>query len=269
VTRVLGAHCHCEKIIKGLQMNRTPLAAIVALVGLAATPAQAQTWTGFYLGVEGGYTSTVNELDITSGPLLPPNLFSLNFDGIGADGGVFGIHGGFDYQIAPQIVLGLTGDYVWDDSDTSISLAVPPLGVTATGGIDSDNRFNIGGRAGYLTSPDTLIYGSAGYTRLETSDLDFNVAAPGTAIGFSIGVPSFSGYYLGGGIETKLRPNISLSLDYKYQMYDAETLDLPELAPGLDLDDFATATLEPDSHTVTARVTYRLDGWTHYSEPLK
>ena len=61
-------------------------------------PAPVFTWTGFYLGINGGY-----------GWASTKNGFT-EFDD--ASGGVFGVQGGFNYQfVGSPIVIGIEADY--------------------------------------------------------------------------------------------------------------------------------------------------------------
>ena len=70
----------------------------------------------------------------------------------------------------------------------------------------------MGGRAGFLVNPETLVYGLAAYTQAD----------------FRPSVPLFwlypDGYTVGGGIETRLAGNWFLKGEYRYTHFSDETL---------------------------------------------
>jgi outer membrane immunogenic protein len=77
-----------------------------------------------------------------------------------------------------------------------------------------NHTWNVGGRLGFLVTPDVLLYGVGGYTR--------------ASIYNSIQVPygpklddfdSPKGYFVGGGGEMKLRKGLSLKVEYRYADY--------------------------------------------------
>jgi outer membrane immunogenic protein len=63
------------------------------------------SWTGFYIGVNGGGASTVTEWQYT-------NTLNANSDN-GAHGPVVGGTFGYNWQFAPHVVVGLEGDWDW------------------------------------------------------------------------------------------------------------------------------------------------------------
>jgi outer membrane immunogenic protein len=133
-------------------------------------------WTGFYAGVHGGYAWG-------SGA------------GVNPDGFVGGIQAGYNYQFAPNGVLGVETDI----SATSIE--------DKSGGVKfgMDYLGTIRGRAGY-TLDRVMFYvaGGAAYGRgaLEVAGLTNNQV--------------HWGWTLGGGIEAMVTPNVSARLEYLY-----------------------------------------------------
>ncbi len=126
------------------------------------------SWTQFYLSIGAGYAFTNQELTLAPGPALAgfPIGFDFGFDGFGGEGGALTIGGGYDYQFAPQFVAGLLIDYTMHGADTDIDLNIGNF-INANIGFGLDNELAVGGRLGYLVTPSTLIYGSAGYSRIE------------------------------------------------------------------------------------------------------
>jgi outer membrane immunogenic protein len=229
------------------------------------------SWTQFYLGIGGGYAFTNEELTLSPGPALAglPIGFGLGFDGFGGEGGALTIGGGYDYQFAPRFVAGLLIDYTMHGADTDLDLNVANF-ITANVGFGLDNELSVGGRLGYLVTPATLIYGSAGYSRIELDDARFGlnidrVLSFGTRVASS---SSIDGFFLGGGIETKLTDSISLKLDYRYTNGGSEQITLlPDVFP--DANQFVRAEIDPDIQTVRMSLDYRFNFGGADPAPLK
>ncbi len=239
--------------------------ALLAAVG-AAPAAQAQSkWTGFSIGVGVGAGAINHDLTIGPGPALQPGLFNFNFDGIGGEGFLGTVGVAADMQVHPSIVMGMFFDYDFADLETDLGLSIPPFGnLNVTGKVKLENQWTIGARAGFLATPDTLWYGLVGYTQADVSDLTLSATGPLTG-SLAIGVPSMSGYVVGGGVETNIAPNWSLKAEYRFTQLDAERLNLP-----FGLNTFINAELEPSIHTGRVSVNYKFN-WDHMrrSEPMK
>lgn len=172
-------------------------------------------WTQFYVGAGLGF-------DFASGRsnLAPvgggPSLFSL--DGLqGADLGLSAF-AGFDVQVAPRFVVGGFVDYDWSRQRTTVSVGGNAFGQIVTATMPSlDQGWTIGGRAGFLATPDILLYGLAGYSQMRINNWNVTYTI--------IGGPSFTaqesaqtshGYTVGAGVEYRLANNWSLRGEYRY-----------------------------------------------------
>lgn len=238
-------------------MTLTIKSGVAALVAgaslLSATPSLAGDWTGAYIGIGGGAGAIVHDLNVDiSGA-------NVNFDGIGGEGVFFTGQVGYDFQVAPQFVVGVFFDYDFSGLETDISLSAG--GFSASAPIKVDNAWAIGARVGYLptASQQTLWYLTAGYTELSMDDLTLTATGLGSA---SLEMPDFQGYFLGGGVETMLTKNLSLKAEYRYSEFDRESLFS---VPGFDVG------LEPSMHTARLNVSYKFgfDRPAAYAEPLK
>jgi outer membrane immunogenic protein len=170
-------------------------------------PVAAPKWSGVYIGLGIGAGSATSELSLDVSGF--GSIFSL--DGIGSAGTFGTVTVGYDRAIGKSLVAGVFADY---DFGSSMSSDLSIFGLTVPL-IDLNNSWSVGARLGVLTSPSTLVYGTAGYTR---TDVDI-------VGGFIPGLPSsMEGYFVGAGIETFLHSSWTLKLEYRYTSYDTETL---------------------------------------------
>jgi outer membrane immunogenic protein len=163
------------------------------------------SWTGFYVGGGGGQgflTSEARPIDSATG--LPLN------SGITNGGrGIFGtVSAGYDYQFSDRIVGGVLANYDFSNirgffSSGSAIDFFETLGARA----QLDSSWAVGGRVGWLLDPKTLTYFNGGYTearftgqRLEGLNNNFPTN------GMFLNGHTYSGWFLGSGVETKLLP---------------------------------------------------------------
>lgn len=210
-------------------------------------PIYAPTWTGFYIGAGIGGGAIVHDLSIRDdlGPLL-------DFDGIGGEG-IFGTAIiGWDWQFGRNGVFGVFADYDFSDISTETSV----FGGDMDTSIDHEDTWSVGARLGWLATPGTLIYATAGYTEAQ---LEHSISFD-NVLGFdTFGRDrTFSGYFVGGGIDTRLgASNWFARLEYRFTDFDSERI----LRADFD-DDFlrTRADLEPSMHTGRLTLTYKFTG---------
>ena len=119
---------------------------------------------------------------------------------------------------------------------------------------DLKNAWTVGGRAGVLVTPSTLAYGLLGYSWFDFDNLRVSVvdSSSGGGGGFSgtLNEPIRNGITVGGGIEQKITPDLSLRAEYRFT-------DLGDI-------DQAIETVKIDRHSsiqmVRIGAAYRL-GW--------
>jgi outer membrane immunogenic protein len=163
----------------------------------APPPVALYNWSGFYVGLNGGWG-----WGKTSGDGIPLGVGGGGFlDNFDIDGGMLGGQIGFNYQMG-NVVLGIEAD--WDWANIGGSVTGPPFSGTAK----VKDIGTVRGRVGYAWDR-FLVYGTAGWawsSRMTAS------AAPGL-------VPpddshSLNGYAVGGGLEYGITPNLSLKAEY-------------------------------------------------------
>ena len=195
------------------------------------TPPQAiYNWTGFYIGGHlGGAFAGNNSLEGNNGRFLG------------------GVQGGFDYQFAPNWVLGIEAQYSWMDRNTT-NFGVP--GATVVSSTGANQLGSVTGRLGYTWGP-ALLYAKGGYAWRDGNALGVNVA--GVPAGFTTSGNTKDGYTVGGGLEYMFAPNWSAKAEYQYYNFGNTTFTGGP-APVVG------SRFNSDEHTVKVGVNYRF-GW--------
>jgi outer membrane immunogenic protein len=152
----------------------------------APTPAYAPPafgWTGFYIGVNGGYGFGAGGKDFGD-----------------PGGGLVGVTAGYNYQIG-QLVLGVESDWDWADLTKS--------GANLVGSYSSrvDDLFTARARAGYAIDR-ALLYVTGGYAGAEDK---IGLAGFGSQSDWR------SGGVIGAGLEYAFTNNISAKAEYLYE----------------------------------------------------
>lgn len=193
----------------------------------SATPKRS-SWTGLYVGGNVGGGAMVSNIEV-------PLLLGLGFNGIGGEGFVGGVTVGYDYQISDNFVVGIQGDYGVANLETELNI---PGFLTAS--VGPNHVYSFSARAGWLASPDTLLYVIGGYSRAE---LEASVSIGG----FSGSVQQdYKGYHVGGGLETMLTENLSARVEYRFTEYESE-----------DWGTGGFLNIEPSSHVGTIGLSWK------------
>ena len=194
-----------------------------------APPSPVFNWSGFYVGVMGGYgwsdRSTFNGVAGTG------NDFS---------GGFAGGTIGFNYQpVGSAFVVGIEAEAAWADIGRSQTIGL----VTVS---DTMNAFgSVTGRLGFAADT-VLIYGKGGYGWL-------NNEISGTALGVTLAQSNtHGGWTVGGGVEFAFAGNWSAKGEYMFARYDEKTYLAAIAPPGFSVGF--------DVHTFKAGINYRF-GW--------
>ncbi|MGF7159669.1 outer membrane immunogenic protein [Rhodoligotrophos appendicifer] len=205
----------------------------------------AVSWTGIYLG---GSVGGAGSASATNTPLRTGK--NARFNGSGSEGLIGGGFVGFNYQLSPQVVFGLQGDYFVPDLEATFGkeiLPEKPGPKDAAGGAltrkplrpqrgkpdrteSIRDLWSVSARAGWLPSESTMIYVLGGYSN---ADLKLKLSA-------GKGHTAIDGYHVGTGIETKLTDSLSARVEYRYVHLSGEKKF-----------DGRTATFEPAIHMGT------------------
>lgn len=210
--------------------------AFVAVTAPMTGAARAETrWSGVYVGASAGWASSNTNVDLNAVGF--GNLLSV--DGIGSSGSALGLSIGADVQ-RDRYLVGVFGD--WVRHDQSWSLSAPALVPGTLASIEIDSQWTVGARAGVIVG-NSLLYGLAGYTRMQTSDL----AVP--PANTTLSLADFKGWSVGGGIETALGGGFFLAAEYRFTAFERQTAAVPLALASFDLD--------PEMHEAKARLSYK------------
>ena len=228
-------------------------AADMAVKAPAYAPQAAPTWTGFYIGANGGYgwsQSTTNADPfqnftspvVTGGaPVIPPFGISQQLSGALA-----GVQLGYNYQIAPTWVIGVEGDFDGAGlNNSSQAVALDPLkGAvgTATDGFmaheDIQWLATIRGRLGYTWGPSMLyVTGGGAWEGVKDSYLLSTDTAFSNIFSASAGggaTTTRSGWAAGAGWEWMINSNWIARLEYLHYGFNnsSSTVNIPVTCAG-------------------------------------
>jgi outer membrane immunogenic protein len=188
-------------------------------------------WTGFYVGVNGGYS-----WGRSNATVLPTTPVATNI-GQDVNGGLGGAQIGYNWEINQRWLLGLEADIQGTgergrSTDPVVPVRIGRIGVTGSTNNNTDFPWfaTFRGRAGILADPSLLLYVTGGLAVGEVKfgsqatltaqlfdGLNAPVGAPVTAVGAAISDSQTRvGYTAGAGIEKKFDPHWSAKLEYLY-----------------------------------------------------
>ncbi len=236
----------------------------------------ANTWTGFYIGVNGGYgwSAGNSEVAVTLhdyGNRVATKTSSLDNSNAGFGGGQIG----YNWQHG-NLVFGVEADLQGTDINGKGAAAVNIedllIAANATAQTSLDWFGTVRGRLGYAFDR-TLVYATGGFAfggvkdRLSLSVDDHHLDNGGVVTGTAAKDTTRTGFVLGGGIEYALTPAWSLKGEYQYIDLGSSNLTAAAANP-LTESSNATGSLKADHTYHTARVGLNYHVGQSY-EPLK
>lgn len=252
-----------------------------------ASPPLIFTWTGLYLGFNGGYAWAASD-PITISTVNLYDSSTLKFGAASAagatgtvaarlDGFFFGGQLGYNWQFADRLIVGVEADVqglgVRGGRGQNTVYPAQRNGAAATSmKLDRDLEFlgTARGRLGYAVAPTLMAYATGGlaYGGANLSGGVSQNLSPGLLLSDTVRGDHFdilTGWTVGGGVEMALTRNLSGKLEYLY--YDLGQLWLSN--PSLHHDNLVTqATVVADAtsahtrysgHILRAGLNYRFD----------
>ncbi len=199
------------------------------------------SWTGFYIGGEGGggwgrdavdfpaFLTTTGRYD-TSGPLA---------------GGVIG----YNWQTPGGFVFGVEGSFDWADIKGN---ALAPSGIHVVN-TKLDSLYSGTGRIGYAWN-SVLIYAKGGYAYTNTK---LDITSIGTGIVTERASSGRDGYVVGAGLEYMFAPNWSAKVEYNYYNFGSKGVTTYSPITGIAVE---PATIRStDLHVVKAGINYHFN----------
>ena len=180
------------------------------------------------------------------------------------------VGGGCDYQFGggggfwSNWVVGAFADY--DFMDLHKNFDIPFFGVA--GEEKEKNAWAVGGRIGYLVTPNVFTYWDGGYTQTEFDQINLNfVDSPFEPFG-SIASHTYNGWFIGGGYEIglagffgwQLPPGLFWRTEYRYSSFNNTNLPI-FTAAGVQTS-FAQH-MTPNVQTITTSLVWKFNWWGH------
>jgi outer membrane immunogenic protein len=216
--------------------------ATTAMAAAYKAPAAVATspWAGFYVGVGLGTRSTQADVSLVSETVNSGAPFAGLTACLAAGTCVFGepFNGtsfrispyiGYNWQVSPQWVIGIEGDWGWADHNTTLGGMVYPFTPFITGNANDSFALrttwdaSIRGRLGYLVNPSFLLYVTGGAAWLHAEATSNCGTTPFTFCAPSLFAPNVItdsttrlGWTVGGGIEAMLWSNWIARAEYRH-----------------------------------------------------
>ena len=228
-----------------------------------APVALAPSWTGCYVDGGGGYGLwNIDHFGEVSSTLAPITTTTTS----GGRGALGTVGGGCDYQFSPASgwanwVVGLFGDYEFMDLHRTFQ-------ETLTSGNEKEkSAWAVGGRIGYLVTPNVFTYFNGGYSQTRFDQINFSNSITGAPAAI-IGSHNYHGWFVGGGTEISLAGFFGMPLpaglflrsEYRFATYNSANLAI--LSPaGVPLG--ISENTKPYVQTITTALVYRFNWWGH------
>jgi len=203
-----------------------------------AVPEVVYNWTGFYAGLNGGYswgrdptdlagvasvrTRTFRGFTLPTPTLLSDTTLATAFGSTSTaniDGGVFGGQIGYNWQIDRTWVVGLETDIQWTGQRGNNQFCLTagcPLGTFVA---NADYRLQWFGtaraRAGILVDPRVLLYATGGLAYGQVK-ADYSAGMVGLPLGSVSTTTTRAGWTVGAGVEAGFWDNWTVKAEYLY-----------------------------------------------------
>jgi outer membrane immunogenic protein len=211
------------------------------------------TWTGFYIGVNGGYALETGKSGLTGTPgLLATGFVPLGSQKTLGDGFTAGGTIGYNYQFG-SFVAGLEADLNYVGLGKRVTTTIAPL--TTSLSQDMNYLGTVRGRLG-VAFDRFLVYGTGG---LAFADAKSAATITGLASTWT-GSKSDTrvGYTIGAGVEYAMTNNWSIKAEYLYYDLGRTTVQAPLVAgAGAGAGVFGVARAQNSGNIIRAGINYK------------
>jgi outer membrane immunogenic protein len=223
------------------------------------------TFTGCY--VNGGAGYGLWNIDHFSNPSIDGDFTSTTTSG--GRGWLGTVGGGCDYQFGSgsgfwsNWVVGAFADYDFMDLHRNLLLSCG----CGAGEEKESNAWAVGGRIGYLVTPNVFTYWNGGYTQSRFDGINFSDQFDGSPVA-SIGAHTYSGWFIGGGTEIALAGLFGLPLptglfwrsEYRYSSFNSANLTV---TPTGGFGSLGLENMKPFVQTITTSLVWKFNWWGH------
>jgi outer membrane immunogenic protein len=165
---------------------------------------------------------------------------------------------GYDYQFniaGWNLVAGVLADYNFGNVKGTWNFQAASAAFNTLTGVEKEKSFwDVGGRIGWLITPDILSYFSGGYS---SAHFDGMALAPQGAGPLSTSSHNYGGWFTGAGIETKIAsvPGLFFNTEYRFTSYNSATLPVAGSFAGTTI----ALKLQPSQQTVMSGLHYKFN----------
>lgn len=191
-------------------------------------------WQGLYIGGNLGWRAAN----------FDPVVNNLEIEGKTRHSAAIGGHVGYNFQVSPNIVLGVEADMGYGKNKAAgPTVAVGP-GLLSSGASIAWAG-SVRGRLGY-TQDNWMLYGTGGFA---FADLEATTSYSTLGTIYTSKNDKWAGgYAVGGGVEYMVMPNITVRGEYLYSDYGRQTVSAPI---------GGQSSIDVTTHTARAGVSYK------------
>ena len=217
-------------------------------------------WTGFYVGVNGGYGGGTFDFPMNVNANIGDYALDYDFGAeITASGFFGGLQAGYNWQM-DRMVLGIEGDVSVSNVEGKLELSSDTANASISGNAEVDWFGTARLRAGYAATSSLLVYATGGLAwGSVTSGYHADLGSLGNFNDSTTN--SQMGWALGGGVEYAITDQLSFKTEYLYVDLGSQKAMNEDLAAAVGASDQGSAvlTIHQDIaiQTVKAGINYR------------
>jgi outer membrane immunogenic protein len=177
------------------------------------------------------------------------------------------VGGGCDYQFSPgsgfwsNWVVGAFADYDFMNLHGNFTFS----DVNGFGNEKESSAWAVGGRIGYLVTPNVFTYWNGGWTQARFDQINLSDPVDNDPIG-TIGAHTYNGWFIGGGTEIALSGLFGLPLpsglfwrsEYRYSSFNSANLTVIPVVGALGIEN-----MKPYVQTITTSLVWKFNWWGH------
>ena len=140
-------------------------------------------------------------------------------------GGLVKFYAGYDRQVHSRFVLGVFADVDWTDLKLTFSETDTAQGIEVNDELEIEWQWAVGARAGYLFTPQTLLYFTGGFTQAHFKSDGWYDIYEGVDVFPGKSSVTYNGYFVGFGMETLIGHGLALRGEMRYSEFDGEVVN--------------------------------------------